>query len=87
MLNSKYSNYPYDTTRPKVFFGDRKKLQVEEITQGNGGRSYNPFWNANRKQAFRKISDRKSDDHSAIMFIAPISIYFGVILISLLAVL
>ena len=87
MLNSKYSSTPYDTTRPKVFFGDRKKLYVEEITRGSGGKSYNPSWNANRKPSVKKLYKGGSDESPyAIMIIAPISIYIGVILISILSV-
>ena len=83
MLNANYSSNPYDTTRPKLFFGDRKKLMVEQITQGSGGKSYNPSWNANRKPLAKKNTN-SLDTHSIIMLIAPFSFYVSVVLVSLL---
>ena len=85
MMNVNYSSNPYDTTRPKSFFGDRKKLYVEEITRGSGGRSYNPSWNANRKPALKKTS-KGSINHSVLIMVHTWSFYAGVILVSLMSV-
>ena len=85
MLNSKYSSNPYDTTRPKLFFGDRKKLYTEEILKGSGGRSYNPLWNANRKPPLKKIS-KSSEYHNSLLMISSWSFYAGVLLVSVLTV-
>ena len=85
MLSSKYSSNPYETTRPKTFFGDRKKMYVDEITTGSGGKSYDPSWNANRKPS-TKMYSKRSNTHSAVMLITPISIFACVLLISVLAV-
>ena len=83
MLNANYSSNPYDTTRPKAFFGDRKKLYVEEITRGSGGKSYNSSWNAHRKPINKKITDG-SKENSIVLMINAWSFYAGVILMSLI---
>ena len=85
MLNSNYSSNPYDTTRPKLFFGDRKKLFTAEITRGSGGKSYNPSWNANRKPILN-YKAKSSGSNSSLLMISSWSLYAGVLLVSILSV-
>ena len=83
MLSFNSSNNPYDTTRPKSFFGDRKKMMLQEITQSSAGKSYNPSWNANRKPA-PKQSTVRSDSYSPMLLITSWSVYAGVLLLSIM---
>ena len=82
MLLSKYSSNPYDTTRPKSFFGDRKRLMNSEIVQGNGGKTFNPTWNANRKPSKKQIN--KDAGHSKLVSLSSLSVYVSVIIASLI---
>ena len=82
MLLSNYSSNPYDTTRPKSFFGDRKRLMNNEIAQGNGGKSYNPGWNAHKKTTQKANS--KDAGHSRLASISSLSVYLSVIIASLI---
>jgi hypothetical protein len=84
MLLSNYSNAPYNTTRPKTFFADRKKLMVNEIIHGSGGRSYNSAWNAGRKPSPKPPV--KSEGHSGLTTLANYSFYISIILVCLISV-
>ena len=82
MLLSNYSSNPYDTTRPKSFFGDRKRLMNEEISQGNGGKSFNPGWNANKKSSQK--ATKKDSGHTKLISVSTLSVYVSVIIASLI---
>ncbi len=82
MLRNKYSSNPYDTTRPKSFFSDRKRLMNNEIAQGNGGKSYNTSWNANRKPSTKPIV--KDAGHSQLIGLSSLSVYVSIIIASLI---
>jgi hypothetical protein len=61
MLPSIYSKNPFNTTRPKSFFADRKKMMLQEIAQGSGGLSYNSSWNAHYKATPKTNAGAKSN--------------------------
>ena len=81
MLNSNYSSNPFDTTRPKSFFGDRKRLYVEEITRSGAGMSYNPFWNANTKPTVKQTS-KISEHHASLLMISSWAFNACILLVS-----
>ncbi len=82
MLRQKYSSNPYDTTRPKSFFSDRKRMMNNEIAQGNGGKSYNTAWNVNRKTVHVPLN--KDAGHSRLASLSSLSVYVSVIIASLI---
>ena len=83
MLPPNFSSNLYHTTRTNAFFNGRKRLMVEENTKGNGGKSFNPSWNANKNPA-PKVKSKRNTSHTLFMITAPWSIYISVILTNLL---
>ena len=81
MLRQQYSSNPYDTTRPKSFFSDRKRLMNSEITQGNGGKTFNASWNANRKPTVKPLE--KDAGHSKLDSLSSLTLYISILIASL----
>ena len=81
MLRQIYSSNPYDTTRPKSFFSDRKRLMNSEIAQGNGGKTYNTSWNTNKKPSMSSIG--KDEGHSKLSSISNLTLYISILIASL----
>ena len=82
MLLSNYSSNPYDTPRPKSFFKDRKRMMNSEITQGSGGKSFNPGWNAYKSPT--RNEKKKDSGHTKLISLNSFSVFVSVILVSLI---
>ncbi len=83
MLTLDTHKTPYDKFKPRAFFPDRKKMMMQDITQGNGGRKYNPDWSTNKMVTEKKEVEYNSDKQE-FMQLLPWALFATMALITLM---